>query len=53
MTISTPINEKGQKHGVWFNTDKEGYIIFMGMYVNGVDLGYWVEGKKRKVYYAK
>ena len=51
-TIKTPHNEKGQAHGLWENYYNN-VTIFHGMYVHNIELGYWIEGKIEKKYYAK
>jgi len=51
--IRAPHNEKQEAHGEWLNIDKDGEIVFKGMYVNNVDLGYWVESRFSKAYYAR
>jgi hypothetical protein len=51
-TIKTPHNEKGQAHGLWENYYNN-VTIFHGMYVHNNELGYWIEGKIEKKYYAK
>lgn len=53
MSITTPYNEEGQQHGQWLNVSVGGEIIFKGTYVNGVDLGYWVESRNIRAYYAR
>jgi hypothetical protein len=53
MKILTPHNEKGQKHGQWSLINKDGITIFKGTCINGVDLGYWVESRFIRAYYAR
>jgi len=53
MKMHAPHNEKGQEHGQWLNTNKDGETIFKGTYINGVDMGYWVESRFTRVYYAR
>ena len=53
MKITIPLNDKGQEHGQWLNINKDGVLIFQGTFVNGVDLGYWIESKFYRVYYAR
>lgn len=53
MKITAPHNDEGQGHGQWLNIGKDGVIIFQGMYINGLDLGYWIESKNNRAYYAR
>jgi hypothetical protein len=53
MKMLAPHNEKGQEHGQWLNINNSNVIIFKGTYVNGVDLGYWVESRFLRIYYAR
>ena len=53
MKITIPLNDKGQEHGQWLNINKDGVSIFQGTYVNGVDLGYWIESRFIRAYYAR
>jgi hypothetical protein len=50
----TPINKKGQAHGLWvcycnYNSVR---VIYKGMYINDIQLGFWVE-EMNQFYYAK
>jgi hypothetical protein len=51
--ITAPFNENEQEHGQWLHINQDGVTIFKGMYVNGVDLGYWVESRFTRAYYAR
>jgi hypothetical protein len=53
MQDKTPRNANGQEHGQWLNINNSNVIIFKGTYVNGVDLGYWVESRFLRIYYAR
>jgi hypothetical protein len=53
MTIKAPFNENEQEHGQWLHINHDGDTIFKGTYINGVDMGYWVESRFIKVYYAR
>ena len=51
--MDIPLNDEGQEHGQWLNINKDGVSIFQGTYVNGVDLGYWIESRFIRAYYAR
>ncbi len=51
--ITAPFNENEQEHGQWLHINHDGDTIFKGTYINGVDMGYWVESRFIKVYYAR
>jgi hypothetical protein len=51
--IRAPYNEKKEAHGQWLNISQDGEVIFQGMYINNVDLGYWIESRIFKTYYAR
>ncbi len=51
--IRAPYNEKKEAHGQWLNISEDGETIFQGMYINNVDLGYWIESRSIKTYYAR
>jgi hypothetical protein len=53
MKITAPHNDKGQEHGQWLNINKDDVTIFQGFYVNGFDLGYWIESRNNRAYYAR
>ena len=53
MKITAPHNDEPQEHGQWLNIGKDGVIIFQGMFINGLDLGYWIESKNNRAYYAR
>lgn len=42
MHVSTPLNSKGQRHGLWENYFYHGDIMFKGYYANNVELGFWI-----------
>ena len=51
--IKAPFNENHLQHGQWLHINQDGDTIFKGTYINGFELGYWVESKIIKLYYAK
>lgn len=51
--IRAPHNEKSEAHGQWLNINQDGETIFQGMYINGLDFGYWIESKIYRAYYAR
>lgn len=50
-----PRNANGQFHGMWIShcLVNKTEIWAKGMYINGVDLGFWIEEMKEKLYYAR
>jgi hypothetical protein len=50
-----PRNENGEFHGMWIAYSRSDKTNFWakGMYINGVDLGFWIENIKDKLYYAR
>lgn len=53
MQDKKPRNEKGKADGHWLNINSYGDLIFKGTFVNGVELGYWVESRFDRIYYAR
>ncbi len=52
MQDKTPLNEKGQSHGLWEVYFFDGDLRFKGHCVNDVQYGYWIYCGKKEYYYA-
>ena len=53
MQDKTQYNGKGQRHGYWEIYWSNGKPHYKGMYINGIDLGFWIEDTIEKIYYAR
>ena len=55
MQDNRPRNEQGEFHGMWVSYANPMTMVIWakGMYINGVDLGFWIEDTKDKLYYAR
>jgi hypothetical protein len=56
MRVSTPLNDKHQRHGHWENYFMSGDLMWKGVYVNNVELGYWLYNLNQTdeiLYYAR
>jgi hypothetical protein len=48
-----PRNKKGQRHGYWEFYNADGRLWYKGMYINDIDLGFWIETRIKQIYYAR